>query len=409
MSFGCKIFFDNPESVERAAWMLRGKLAEDGRIVEVPEYNCDTLTLDLIASLVGSDWNWIEDVIEDSEETTESTHEPGEASQTALFERRERLGRLVTQSAELLERARQTEERLASSPLSSVTEPTVGETNQQKFERMIAEGYRHLSQENLAEIDLSNRSLSNIDFNKADLSKANFENTSLSGCSFEQANLRGANFKNAQMPGTVLSSAVLAEANFEGANLCAAQLDWTNLQESILCRAGLSHANLESSNLTGADCSGADFSDAKLTYAKLQQATCIQALFQRTELTGANLQLANLAGAIFNRAMLGFASLYAAKSFMPRLQRHVHYFETEMPDGKTRGRIKSRSADDWEQLGLIAFAWLIGVVSVGYAAVTLFQEYHPFQTADSQPVKVLQSKKGDYKTKESQNVPVRNR
>lgn len=52
------IEFDNPEAAKRAAWMLRGEWLNHTQVA-MPDHNSDPQTIDAVASVVGSEWQWV--------------------------------------------------------------------------------------------------------------------------------------------------------------------------------------------------------------------------------------------------------------------------------------------------------------------------------------------------------------
>jgi uncharacterized protein YjbI with pentapeptide repeats len=402
------IVLDTPEAAERAAWMLRGKYVNEMQI-EVPENNTNSETIDAVALMVGSSWRWADESADNDDffghnepSTPEAEEEPTEPRVSHLDRRistlEHEMNRIAIRSLAQFEvvklshamiakptEAKATESR---SSISTAVEPNPPETNQQRFERLHSRGYS-LSGENFSGIDLSNRTLTKIDFNFSDLSGSNFDNTRLVGCSFVQANLRKASFKNAQMPGANLYGSCLYRANFESANLCAAQIDWVNLQDAILCNANLSNANLQSTNLLRVDCSDADLSDANLEGTRFYRTTCIGANFHAANLTRANFNFANLSGALFSHAVMDFVSLRGSEGFKPERHKHIRYYHSEMPDCETRGTIKHRTGEKWLEIGAVIFGMIIAVTGSIYSAVVIYQEHFAPKTAYRQPAKSL--------------------
>jgi uncharacterized protein YjbI with pentapeptide repeats len=400
------IVLDTPEAAERAAWMLRGDCIKENQ-VEVPENNTNSETIDAVAMLVGSSWHWADeseedDFFEHDEPSPPEVEEPVDRLEprVALLDRKistleQEINRIAIRSLAQFEVLKLSHATIAHKPTEAkVTEPKPSvsnsietkphETNQERFERFYSRGYS-LSGENFSGIDLSNRTLTKIDFNFSDLSGANFDNTRLVGCSFVQANLRKASFKNAQMPGVNLYGSCLYRANLESANLCAAQIDWVNLQDAILCNANLSNANLQSTNLLRVDCSDADLSDANLEGTRFYQTTCIGANFHAANLTRSDFKFANLSGALFDRAVMDFVSLQGAEGFKPERHKHIRYYHSEMPDCETRGTIKHRTREEWLEIGAVIFGMIIAAGSIVYVGIGIYQDNFAPKTAHQQP------------------------
>ena len=376
MSDNVVIAISPAEVAERAAWMLKGELLEDGKI-SVPQANANTLTVSTVASILNAHWQEVED----------EHAEPERASDVDAY-----LTEMLGRTAILMDRQVQLSRRLQDSSHHSVIED-LGEHSpaQQRFERAIENDRKCLQAEDFAGIDASNLTLKGVHFDHCDLRNANFENARLSNCTFAEANLVGANFKNAQMPGTVLSSAVLRETNFDGANLCSAQLDWTNLRKALLCNANLQNALLESANLSQADCSGTDFTEANLPGAKLQNAICIASRFTRANLTNADLSHANLEVSQFAGARLGFANLICSEGFDRKKHKGVLYERTRLTSCKTVSTKKSILKDlfKWgNPPDVLCALGVLSVISMIYTVFTIPAE--PFKPIQDQPeTKVL--------------------
>jgi uncharacterized protein YjbI with pentapeptide repeats len=401
------IVLDTPEAAERAAWMLRGDCIKENQ-VEVPENNTNSEAIDAVAEMVGSSWHWADeseedDFFEHDEPSPPEVEEPVNhlEPRVALLDRKistleQQINRIAIRSFAQFEVLKLSHAMVSKPTEVKVTEPKPSasnsietkpsETNQERFERLYLQGCSYsLAAEDFSGIDLSNRSLINLNFNHSNLSGVNFDNTRMSGCSFVQANLKRASFKNAQMPGVRLSSACLYGANFESANLCAAQIDWANLQDAILCNADLSNANLESSDLLRVDCSDADLSDANLEGTRFYHTTCIGANFQAANLTRADFNFANLSGALFDNAVMDFISLRGAKGFKPERHKHIRYYHSEMPDCETRGTIKHRTGAEWLEIGAVIFGMIIAVGSIVYVGIGTYQDNFAPKTAHQPP------------------------
>ena len=132
--------------------------------------------------------------------------------------------------------------------------------------------------------DLSREKLAQLDLPQADLRDVDFSHSYLRGGSFpladmRRADLRGADMKCAFLVRTNLGSAVLVD---------------TDIQSSDLGNAQLAEADLRNANLSHAECRASNFAHANLKF---------------TELTGTNLVFANLVCADFTGAQMGGTQL----------------------------------------------------------------------------------------------------
>jgi uncharacterized protein YjbI with pentapeptide repeats len=190
---------------------------------------------------------------------------------------------------------------------------------------------------------LENLDLSNLDFKRADVSGANLFGAKLVGANLSGANLSGAkldlawimraNFTNADLSnasllGLVVSSGldispaeapVFRGANFSGARIIA-RLSRFDLSGANFANAkmgadmknqsmGLMRADLSGSNLSQANFSGADLSRALMRFADLTGASLIGANLTGADLSGADLTGADLTGADVTDTDLGGAVL----------------------------------------------------------------------------------------------------
>ena len=150
-------------------------------------------------------------------------------------------------------------------------------------------------------VELSGRSLDNLDLSNLDFKRANLSGANLFGAKLDRANLSGANLSGAR-----LDLAWIMRANFTNADLSEASLLGlvvssgleTSMTEAPIFRgAKFARAHIIA-KLARFDLSGADFTDAKLAPDLRNQSMGLM----RTDLSGANLSRAN-----FSRANLGFA------------------------------------------------------------------------------------------------------
>jgi uncharacterized protein YjbI with pentapeptide repeats len=149
-------------------------------------------------------------------------------------------------------------------------------------------------------VDLSGKSLDNLDLSNLDFKRANLSGVNLFGAKLDRSNLSGANLSGAK-----LDLAWIMRANFTNADLSDASL------LGLVVSSGLEASMAEAPVFKGAkfarahiiaklarfDLSEADFSDAKLAPDLRNQSMGLM----RTDLSGANLSRAN-----FSRADLGF-------------------------------------------------------------------------------------------------------
>ena len=85
-------------------------------------------------------------------------------------------------------------------------------------------GYSIIKYFSFADVDLSNRDLSNIKLREGNLSGGNFKNSNLTNCDLSKTNLRGADFTGANLENAKFNIAYLGkyqgkDTNFTGANL----------------------------------------------------------------------------------------------------------------------------------------------------------------------------------------------
>jgi len=150
-------------------------------------------------------------------------------------------------------------------------------------------------------VDLSGRSLDNLDLSDLDFKRANLSRANLFGAKLDRANLSGANLSGAR-----LDLAWIMRANFTNADLSEASL------LGLVVSSGLETSMAEAPIFKGAKFARAhiiaklarfDLSEADFTGAKLAPDLRNQSMgLMRTDLSGANLSRAN-----FSRADLGFA------------------------------------------------------------------------------------------------------
>jgi uncharacterized protein YjbI with pentapeptide repeats len=160
-------------------------------------------------------------------------------------------------------------------------------------------------------LDLSDKSLENLDLSGLDFRGANLARANLYGAKLDSADLTGANLSGAN-----LNLAWIMRAKFVKANLSRASL------KGLVVSSGLEISLAEAPTFTGADFSeasiqarlsrfdlrGANFSNARMGADMRNQSMGLM----RTDLSGASLEEANFAGADLGRALLRFARLAGA-------------------------------------------------------------------------------------------------
>jgi uncharacterized protein YjbI with pentapeptide repeats len=147
--------------------------------------------------------------------------------------------------------------------------------------------------QDLKEVRLRGKDLSNANLRGADLRKANLVDTNMRGADLSFAKLQKADLRRAHLDG----------ASFEGAHLEDANLEDADMAGSRLPRAHLRRANLEITGLTSSCMAGADLRHADLTGADLAGAV----------LTGADVRDVEFEDDL-KPARLGFAGLAGIRS-----------------------------------------------------------------------------------------------
>ena len=136
-------------------------------------------------------------------------------------------------------------------------------------------------------VELSNEDLADVDLSNSDLRYIILEDVNLSEAKLEGANLIYANLSNVDLSTANLSDANLRRVNLEGVNLIYANLSDTNLRSVYLKDVDLTGANLNYANLTDAylkdvDLIGADLRDANLIGANLIDANLTDIKYNHT-------------------------------------------------------------------------------------------------------------------------------
>jgi uncharacterized protein YjbI with pentapeptide repeats len=160
-------------------------------------------------------------------------------------------------------------------------------------------------------VDLSGKSLDNLDLSNLDLRRASFAGANLFGAKLVGADLSGANLSGAN-----LNLAWIMRAKFDGANLSKASL------KGLVVSPGLDISLPDAPSFVATDFSGAEI-QARLSRFDLRQANFTNARLgadmknqsmglMRTDLSGANLANADFTGADLGRALLRFANLSGA-------------------------------------------------------------------------------------------------
>lgn len=144
--------------------------------------------------------------------------------------------------------------------------------------------------------DLSNRDLHEAKLTDRSYAGFNFSHATLVSAFLMDGDFAGANFSSASLEG-----AGLADGNFERANFERADLYWV-----IAFGANFRSANLRLADLRGADLNEVDFSGADLQGANLG----LDNLNGSTSVLGANFETAILAAAVFAGAKYSSATRF---------------------------------------------------------------------------------------------------
>lgn len=161
-------------------------------------------------------------------------------------------------------------------------------------------------------IDLSGKSLRELDLAGVDFKSARLAKADLYGTNLTEANLSGAD-----LAGALLDRAVLTRADFTGANLEGATLlrptIFSGLERNIAEAPRFSGARMAKTSLTGW-LDGTDFSKADLSGAVFgrQDAHSEGLLASRVRMTSCNFSGAKLTGASFRGTQLVFARFVGA-------------------------------------------------------------------------------------------------
>ena len=150
-------------------------------------------------------------------------------------------------------------------------------------------------------VDLSGKSLENLDLSNLDFKRANLSGTNLFGTKLVGTNLSGTNLSGAK-----LDLAWIMRANFTNADLSNASLlglvvssglDISPAEAAVFRGANFSDAHIIA-RLSRFDLSGANFADAKMGADMKNQSMGLM----RADLSGSNLSGANFSGADLGRA-----------------------------------------------------------------------------------------------------------
>ena len=177
------------------------------------------------------------------------------------------------------------------------------------------------NKKHLAEWDLVNYYLPEIDLSAANLSKANLSKSTLKEANLSKANLQRADLREAYLKKVNFSQADLSQANLSGetileeADLSKANLKRANLRETFMKKVNFSQADLsqadlsggtkgtvlEKSNLSGANLQETNLENTYLVEANMSLANLSKANLQYAKLEKANLQDADISGADFEK------------------------------------------------------------------------------------------------------------
>ncbi len=225
---------------------------------------------------------------------------------------------------------------------------------------------KYLKNQQLENIDFSDKMLCGIDLSNASINKVNFSNACMVASNLTGANLEGASFKNTDLRKSRLEMVQLSHSIMIGVKLSEANLLLATLEKVNLRSSNLEGANLQWSRLGGANLKGANLTFTKLNYAILPFANMDSAILEGTNLAaadlshvslhrsileGCSLQHTILQGADLSRATLDFCimldcNLYGAR--LHELQVENIIYNTVSLDSYARWLIK-RSSVEGEQ------------------------------------------------------------
>ncbi len=165
-----------------------------------------------------------------------------------------------------------------------------------------------------ARIDLSGKSLRELDLAGVDFKAARLAKADLYGTNLAEANLSGADLSGALLDRAVLTKADFSNANLEGATLLRPTI-FSGLERNIAEAPRFTGANMARTGLSGW-LDGSDFAHADLTGARFgrQDAYSEGLLASRVRMTSCNFSGAKLAGASFRGAQLVFARFTGANA-----------------------------------------------------------------------------------------------
>jgi uncharacterized protein YjbI with pentapeptide repeats len=160
-------------------------------------------------------------------------------------------------------------------------------------------------------VDLSGKSLENLDLSKVDFQAANLSGANLFGAKLDAADLSGANLSGAKLDLAWIMRANFTNADLSNASLLAlvvsSGLENSMAEAPIFKRAKFVGAHIIA-RLSRFDLSGADFTGARMAPDLRNQSMGLM----RTDLSGANLSGANFSKADLGFALMRFANLTGA-------------------------------------------------------------------------------------------------
>ncbi len=156
-------------------------------------------------------------------------------------------------------------------------------------QQMVARG-ESLANRNLSELDLSDLQLPGVDLSYANLTDCELDGANLTGANLTRAQLGGADFTDANLTDATLDEADFTEAILDATKLARTSLNGTVFSELALAGFDFRGAQGLGADFSGADLTGAQFGGAKLPQTNFSGATLIEANFQKAELPTAQFE-----------------------------------------------------------------------------------------------------------------------
>lgn len=164
----------------------------------------------------------------------------------------------------------------------------------------------------LSKINLSNKTLVNLDLRHTLFASANLENTIISNCNLDFANFEGANLQN-----TILQNVTARNAGFLFADLKKSKIENSDISRSYMPKVDLSEAEITNSKLNAvimvnadaekiiikdSECKNSDLTGISLAYADMQRMQMQSVILNNGLLDQANIVATNLENAFMDKA-----------------------------------------------------------------------------------------------------------